>query len=122
MRAVAASKTAMNEACFMSRFPSLPCKSAGICLVSPRKRYLVGCRRRRRQRLAKGQPHRRNLLLLGDDDFLTETPEQLVTSITQLGLGHVDGALMMRHHHRHEIAIDFAGPPDLHVGHHLSTR
>ena len=52
---------------------TLPCsrrKTGGIWSVLPSRRHLVRCWRRRRQRLAKRQPHCNNLLLLGHYDFL----------------------------------------------------
>src|SRR6185312_12074550 len=58
-----------------------------------------------RQRLAEREMHRCDLLLLIDDDLLRDALELLVVSKAQLGHRHVDGALMMRHHHRHEIFV-----------------
>ena len=64
----------------------------------------VGAARRRRQRLAERQAHGRDLLLLLDDDLLRDAPELLVLAVAQLGQRHVDGALVVRDHHRDEVA------------------
>ena len=89
--------------------------------VAPRAR-LVRRRRGRRQRLAERQPHRGDLLLLVDDDLLRDAPQLLVVTVAQLGLRHVDRALMMRHHHRDEVLVDVAGRLDAHADHHLRHR
>ena len=86
------------------------------------RRGLRGRRDRGRQRIADGEPHRRDLLLLGHDDFLGEPLELLVLAVAQDDLRHVDRALVMRHHHRHEIAVDVPGRRGCHVGHHLVHR
>ena len=54
-----------------------------------------------------------------DDDFLRQPAELFVAAVAKHGLRHVDRALMMRHHHRDEIAVDIAGRLDRHVRHHL---
>jgi len=38
----------------------------------------------------------------GDDDFLSHAPEWLIASVTEFGLRHLNGTLMVRHHHRHK--------------------
>ena len=65
------------------------------------------------------QPHRGDLLLLGDDDLLREAPELLVAAVAQLRLRHVDRALVVRHHHRDEVGVDVARRLDVHAVHHL---
>jgi hypothetical protein len=47
-------------------------------------------------------------LQLGDDDFLSHAPERLITSVTQFSLRHLDGTLVVRHHHCDEVSIDIA--------------
>src|SRR5258708_38988997 len=66
--------------------------------------------------------HRSDLLQLGDDDFLSHAPEWLIASVTEFGLRHLNGTLMVRHHHRHKVGIDIARWPDTHVDHHLCHR
>src|ERR1700758_4643918 len=66
---------------------------------SGRRGWLVWRRCGRWQRLTDGEAHRRDLLLLGDDDLLRQAAELLVVPVAQQRLGHVDGALMVRHHH-----------------------
>jgi hypothetical protein len=58
--------------------------------------------------LAKRQPHCSDLLHLCDDDFLSYTPEWLIASVTQFSLRHLNGTLMVRHHHRHKVGVDIA--------------
>jgi len=48
--------------------------------------------------------HRRDLDLLRRDDLLGKLTGQRVSAINQHETRHVDGALMMRDHHRQEIA------------------
>jgi hypothetical protein len=62
--------------------------------------------------LAQRQPHRSDLLQLGDDDFLSHAPEWLIASVTEFGLRHLNGTLMVGHHHRHKVGIDIARRPD----------
>src|SRR5437870_331070 len=52
--------------------------------------------------------HQLDLLLLFDDDALGKTPQNWIAAVDQFELGHVDRALMMRNHHRGEIAIGVA--------------
>src|SRR6266481_7598879 len=52
------------------------------------RRDLIRRRYRRRQWLAQRQPHRSDLLQLGDDDFLSHAPEWLIASVTEFGLRH----------------------------------
>jgi hypothetical protein len=54
------------------------------------------------------QLHRGNFLALIDDDFLRDTAQLLVAAVTQLRLGHLDRALVMRHHRRDKIIFDMA--------------
>jgi hypothetical protein len=49
-----------------------------------------------------------DLLQLGDNDFLSHTPEWLIMSVTQFSLRHLNGTLMVRHHHRHKVGVDIA--------------
>jgi hypothetical protein len=86
------------------------------------RRKLGGSRKGGRQRLADRELHRRDLLLLGNDNLLGKTLELLAFPEAQNSQRHVDSALMMWHHHRHEIAVYVAGRCDHHVGHHLVHR
>jgi len=45
-------------------------------------------------------------LQLGDDYFLSHTPEWLISSVTQFSLCHLNGTLMVRHHHLHKVGVD----------------
>jgi hypothetical protein len=62
--------------------------------------------------------HRRDFLLLVNDDFLRKPAQLLVTSIAELGTRHVDRSLVMRDHHGCEISIYIAGRLDVHASHH----
>ncbi len=62
-----------------------------------------------RKRLADGEPHRSDLLLLRHDDFLRDPQELLIVAVAQLCLGHFDRALVMQHHPVDKILIDVAG-------------
>jgi len=52
------------------------------------------------------------------DDALSQTAKLLIMAVFELGSGHVDGALMVRHHEGDEIAIDVAGR----VGHFVHVQ
>ena len=52
--------------------------------------------------------HQLDLLLLFDDDALSKTSQNWIAAVDQFKLGHVDRALVMRNHHRGEIAIGIA--------------
>src|ERR1700733_12274150 len=65
------------------------------------------------------EPHDRDLLLLGDDDFLSQATQLLVMAIAQQRPRHIDGALMMRYHHRHEVTVGIARRLHIHIRHHL---
>jgi len=82
----------------------------------------MGRRHGHREWLAECTSHRRDLLLLSDDDFLGEAAKRFVVSIAQLGFCHVDGTLVMRHHHRDEVSIHVVGWLDLHPCHHPCHR
>jgi hypothetical protein len=56
--------------------------------------------------LAERQPRRRDLLLLGRDDFLRDPPQLLIMPVAQLGLRHVNRTLLMGNHHVDGITID----------------
>lgn len=58
--------------------------------------------------LAKRQPHCSDLFQLGDNDFLSHTPEWFIASVTQFSLRHLNGTLMVRYHHRHKVGVDIA--------------
>ena len=73
-----------------------------------------------RQRLTERQAHGGDLLLLVDDDLLGDAAELLVVAVAQFGLGHLDGALVVRDHHGGEIGVDVAGRLDRHAVHHLA--
>jgi len=74
--------------------------------------------------------HQLDLLLLFDDDALSKTPQNWIAAVDQFELGHVDRALVMRNHHRGEIAIGIArrlcghhaGVHALHGLHHLRCK
>jgi len=68
--------------------------------------------------LAERQPHRSDFLLLRHDDFLGKASELLVAAVAQLGLRHIDRALVMRHHHRDEVRVHVARWLDAHGRHH----
>jgi hypothetical protein len=53
--------------------------------------------------------HHLDLLLLRDNDFLCETTESGILSCREVGLRHVDGALMVRDHHGGEVVVGLAG-------------
>src|SRR5271157_3690349 len=106
-RPVATNRTASITLRRISRLLYRGCIS-GFRIVYRRRWDLIGRRYGGRQGLAKRQPHRSDLLQLGDDDFLSHTPEWLITSVTQFSLRHLNGALMVRHHHRHKIGVDIA--------------
>ena len=59
--------------------------------------------------LAEPKVHRNDLGLLVDDDLFCDPAHRGVFSVAQLRLGHIDGALMMGHHHRGEIVIEVSG-------------
>jgi hypothetical protein len=63
--------------------------------------------------------HGRDFLHLADDDLLRDAPQLFVLAVAQFADRHVDGALMMRDHHRGEVAVDIAGRIDRHIVHHL---
>ena len=69
---------------------------------------LIGRRRGGRKSLSQRQPHCDDLLLLLDDDLLRDTSQLFVVTVAQFGLGHVDGALVVRDHHCNEVLIDVA--------------
>src|ERR1700730_2110425 len=60
------------------------------------------------QGLTKRQTHCNDLLQLGDDDFMSHHPEWLIKSVAQFSLRHLNGTLMVRHHHRHKVSVDIA--------------
>src|SRR5258706_12995853 len=70
--------------------------------VPAARKWLMGRRHGRREWLAERASHRRDLLLLSRDDLLGEAAKRLVVSIAQIRLGHVNGALGMRHQHLRE--------------------
>ena len=71
----------------------------------------VRCRPRRqicpeRPLVIHRQPHHHDLLLLHRNDLLSQATKLLVIAVFHFGIRHVDRGLMVRHHHRNEIAID----------------
>lgn len=78
--------------------------------------------RGRGQCLAARQPHCDDFLLLLDHDFLGDTAQLFVLAMPEFRKRHVDGALVVRNHHRCKIGVDVAGRLDGHVGHHLVHR
>ena len=52
--------------------------------------------------------HDRDLRALRDDDFLREPAQHRVLAVEQLGLSHVDRALVMGNHHRGEVVVGIA--------------
>jgi hypothetical protein len=59
---------------------------------------------------------------LRHDDLLSDALEVIVVPVRQFGLRHLDGALMVRRHHRDEIFVDVTRRLDLHRRHHLVHR
>ena len=59
--------------------------------------------------LAEPKVRRIDLGLLVDDDLFCEPAFPGVFFVVHLRLGHIDGALMMGHHHRGEIVIEASG-------------
>src|SRR5260370_16629850 len=89
-----------DRTAFHLTVPCLGWKSGGICLVLPSRWHFVWCWRRQRQRLAERPPHCNKLLRLPHDNFLAQTPELLISSIT----GHRHASLSMQNNpsfHRH---------------------
>jgi len=72
--------------------------------------------------VADGQAHDGDFLPLRDDDFLRQAPQLLVLAVAQVRHRHVDRALVMRRHHRDEVAVDVAARLHGHVVHHLVHR
>src|SRR5216683_5348170 len=104
-----------EASCCRGRWPRRPMIRQQVPTA---RRWLMGRRYGRREWLAERVAHRRDLLLLSGDDFLGKTEKRLVVSIAQLGFGHVNGALVMGHHHRDEVSIHIVGRLDLHRCHH----
>src|SRR5262245_53902252 len=75
---------------------------------------LCGCRGPGCWRVAQRQVHDRDLLLLVDDDLLSESSEALVLAVPQLRERHVDGPLMMWDHHASEVAVGITAEGDVH--------
>src|SRR2546428_1281779 len=66
------------------------------------------------QRVAKGEVHDHDLLLLVDDDLLGEPLQPLVLSVAELHERHVDRTLVVWDHHASEVAIRVAAEGDVH--------
>ena len=66
--------------------------------------------------------HHGDFLALFDDDALREAAKAFILAETQLDLGHVDSALMVRDHHGGEIAIWIAGVSKRHRAMHPRHR
>jgi hypothetical protein len=62
--------------------------------------------------------HCANLVLLGDDDFLSQAANRFIVARSQHGARHVDRALVVRNHHRDEVAVDITGRGHMHRRHH----
>src|SRR5271165_5634607 len=82
-------------------------------------RRLRRCHSRGGQLLAERQPHRGDLLLLLDDDFLRDPAQSLIASVPQLRDPHVDCTLVVRDHPRGGVFIHVAPKADVHASHHL---
>jgi len=72
--------------------------------------HAKGMGRHRRSGLCRhsschGGSHHRYLMVLLRDDVLSEAPKLVVVSVFELGARHIDCALMVRDHHRDEVAI-----------------
>src|ERR1700726_3590776 len=78
---VAASHAVKPKVRFMSRLLAPRILKAGFRLHRFRPGQLIRRRHRRRERLAKRQPHRSDLLLLGDDDLLGQPPQLLIVAM-----------------------------------------
>jgi len=68
--------------------------------------------------LAVHEAHRGNLLLLRDDDLLRHASKLLVVAVAELGLCHLDRALVVRNHLRDEIGVRIAGRCNRDASHH----
>jgi hypothetical protein len=53
--------------------------------------------------------HNSDLLLLINDYFLCDSAQLLIMAVTELNARHINGALVMRHHHCDEVPIDVTG-------------
>jgi hypothetical protein len=62
--------------------------------------------------------HTELLALEARKDKIAAALMETQPALVQLRPGHVDGALMVRHHHRHEVAVDVTARLDRHVLHH----
>jgi hypothetical protein len=60
------------------------------------------------KRLAERRLHCADLLRLPGDDIPRDSAQFRVVAVLQLGLGHLDCALMVRDHHGDEVGIDIA--------------
>src|SRR6266478_900642 len=74
------------------------------------------------QRVAKGEVHDHDLLLLVDDDLLGEPLQPLVLSVAELHERHVDRTLVVWDHHASEVAIRVAAEGDVHRRVHFGRR
>jgi len=63
-----------------------------------------------------------NFTLLRGDNALRHFPDGRILAVLQFDTRHVDGALMMRDHALHEIAIRIAGERDAHALVHRIVR
>lgn len=79
---------------------------------------LIRRRLRSGQGLAQSEPHGDDLLLLLDDDFLSDAAKPLIVPMAQFGVCHVNRALMVRHHHCDEVLIDVTRRVNGHAIHH----
>src|SRR5256885_10927506 len=59
--------------------------------------------------------HQFDFLLLLDDDPFGEASKHGVAAELQLGLRHVDRTLVVRNHHRREVAVRISGVRDRHI-------
>src|SRR6476620_1659479 len=116
--AVAVSKTVKMQKRFISRLHDRVGGMTGLRIELPR-RHLGWRGHRRWQRLAERQSHRGDLLLLGNDDLLSEPPDLRVATVAEHRNCHLDRALMVRHHHGYEIDVDVPGRFHRHVVHHF---
>jgi hypothetical protein len=63
--------------------------------------------------------HRRDLLELLNNNVLDNADKLHVVAVAELRYGHIDGALMMRLHHRYEVMVDITRGLHGHAIHHF---
>ncbi len=64
--------------------------------------------------LSRREAHGGDLLLLRNDNLLSDTLELCVSAVPQFPFGHLDGALMMWDNRRDKIVVDVSRRLDVH--------